>query len=128
MATAWVIRRVLAFVLLGNAISCSLLAGVLIAPGATWRYQKGFAEASSPDRTAWRQWDFPDGGWGPGAAAFYYENQPGSANAYTGNTPLSDMDGGYTCIFLRRAFVITNIYDFERLELSAYSDDGFVAW
>ena len=110
------------------AANLNLHADVLIATNSTWRYFKGLAEASNPDTTAWRQVGFDDSGWASGLSAFYYENQPGSANAYTGNTVLTDMDGHYTCLFMRRAFVVSNLLDFVSLQLVALSDDGFVAW
>jgi hypothetical protein len=101
---------------------------VLVAPNSTWRFLKGNAEASSPDATAWRQLDFDDSAWADSQAAFYYENQPGSSTAYTGNTVLADMFGHYTCIFLRQEFVVTNTYDLAALQIAALSDDGFIAW
>jgi hypothetical protein len=52
--------------------SCVLfpgMAGVLIPPDSTWRYQKGTSEASSPDAAAWRQLGFDDSTWSSGQAA-----------------------------------------------------------
>ena len=86
-------------------------AGVLVTPDSTWRFFKGYSEASTPDTTAWRQLGFDDSAWVTSQAAFYYDNQPGSSTAYTGNTVLTDMFGNYTCIFLRQTFVVTNVYD-----------------
>ena len=103
-------------------------AATFVSPGSSWRFFKGFSEASSPDATAWRALDFNDSGWNVGQAAFYYETSPGSGNAYTGNTELGDMYGGYTCIFMRRTFVVTNVNDVAALEVAGYSDDGFLAW
>ena len=104
------------------------VAGVLVLPDSSWRFYKGLSEASSPDTTAWRQLGFDDSAWLTGQAAFYYENQPSSTTAYTGNTVLSDMFGGYTCIFLRQTFVLSNPYDAAALQVAALSDDGFIAW
>src|ERR1035437_8941217 len=109
-----------------NVLPC--VAGVLVSPNSTWRFLKGNSEASSPDATAWRQLDFDDSAWAASQAAFYYENQPGSSTAYTGNTVLADMFGYYTCIFMRQQFVVTNIYDVAALQIAALSDDGFIAW
>src|ERR1035441_2598418 len=95
-----------------NVLPC--VAGVLVAPNSNWRFLKGNSEASSPDATAWRQLDFDDSAWATSQAAFYYENQPGSSTAYTGNTVLADMFGNYTCIFMRQQFVVTNIYEIGR--------------
>ena len=101
---------------------------VLVPTNSTWNYFKGLSEASSPDPTAWRAGDFDDSSWATGQGAFYYENQPGSATEYTGNTLLDDMFGGYTCVFLRKTFVVTNPADISELRLDAFSDDGFIAW
>ena len=109
-----------------NVLPC--VGGVLVAPNSSWRFFKGYAEASTPDATAWRQLGFDDSAWATGQAAFYYENQPGSSTAYTGNTVLTDMFGHYTCIFLRQTFVVTNIYDLSALQVAGLSDDGFIAW
>jgi hypothetical protein len=109
-----------------NVLPC--VAGVLVSPNSTWRFLKGNSEASSPDATAWRQLDFDDSAWVASQAAFYYENNPGDSTAYTGNTVLADMDGHYTCIFMRQKFVVTNIYDPVALQIAALSDDGFIAW
>ena len=103
-------------------------AGVIFPTNSTWTYFKGLSEASSPDPTAWRAVDFDDSSWATGQGAFYYENQPGSVTEYTGNTLLNDMFGGYTCIFLRKTFVVTNPAGTSGLQLYAFSDDGFIAW
>ena len=100
----------------------------LVSPDSTWRFIKGYSEASTPDTTAWRQLGFNDSAWATSQAAFYYENAPGSPTAYTGNTVLTDMFGNYTCIFLRQAFVVSNVYDVAALQIAALSDDGFIAW
>ena len=113
-----------------------LLAVVLVSASATsfvttnstWKYVKGTGEASSPDNTAWRSNGFNDTSWFTGQSPFYYENDPGSATAYTGNTLLSDMNGNYTCIFMRQKFVVTNLAAVAQLQLNALSDDGFIAW
>ncbi|MEI9959605.1 MAG: CotH kinase family protein [Limisphaerales bacterium] len=94
---------------------------------STWKYFKGTSEASSPD-TVWRNIGFDDSAWLAGAAPFYFENDPGSGNAYTGNTALTDMFGGYTCIFMRQTFVVTNLALIAQLQLTALCDDGFIAW
>src|ERR1035437_7551558 len=102
--------------------------GVLVATNSSWRFFTGYSEASPPDASAWRQLGFDDSAWATSQAAFYYDNQPGSSTAYTGNTVLTDMFGHYTCIFLRQRFVVTNVYDVAALQIAALSDDGFIAW
>ncbi len=99
----------------------------LVATNSTWKYFKGRSEASSPS-TAWRTNGFNDSAWTLAQEPFYYENDPTSATAYTGNTDLTDMDGGYTCIFMRQTFVVPNLPQIQQLQLTALSDDGFIAW
>jgi hypothetical protein len=106
----------------------SASAAVIIPTDSNWDYLKGTSEASIPDPTLWRAVGFDDSSWSTGQAAFYYENSPGSATAYTGNTVLGDMFGNYTCLFMRQTFVITNLNDVSELQLSGLSDDGFLAW
>lgn len=93
----------------------------LVEPDAIWRWRKGDSEASVPDRAAWRQLAFDDSAWSEGRAPFYY-GEP------LAGTPLPDMRGAYTCIFLRRTFVIADPADLAALDLRVFSDDGFVAW
>src|SRR5512140_2469552 len=111
-------RSALWLLVAGLYISWPVHAGVLIPPSAAWKYLPGYYEASTPDIGAWRQAGFDDSGWVPGQAAFYYEDSPGTANAYTGNTLLGDMRNTYTCIFLRRAFVVNNPSDIATLQVS----------
>ena len=118
------------------ALGVSMLLGMagsskgalIFATNDTWRYFKGTSEASSPDTTAWRATNFNDSSWLTGAGGFYYENDPASATAYTGSTVLPDMFGGYTCIFMRKTFVLTNLATVSALQLNTLSDDGFIAW
>ncbi len=102
--------------------------GAVFSTNSTWKCFKGLSEASTPDTTAWRNVGFDDSSWLVGEAPFFYENDPGSATAYSGNTDLTDMDGGYTCIFMRQTFVLTNVSQIAELQLTALSDDGFIAW
>src|SRR5689334_6320753 len=78
-------------------------ASVIFPSDTEWKYFPGRTEASAPG--AWRTLDFDDSPWSSGQAPFYYDDQPTSATAYTGNTQLSDMRGNYTCIFMRKTFV-----------------------
>jgi len=121
-----VTRKLLVVLFFGAVLSAG--AGVVFPTASTWKFFKGYSEASSPDPSAWREIGFNDSSWDSGLAPFYYENQPGSAGAYTGNTLLDDMFGGYTCIFMRKTFVVTNVADFSELQLHSFSDDGFIAW
>lgn len=93
----------------------------LFPAGTAWRYVKGTGPASSPDPTAWRQPGFADTEWAQGDAAFYY------GDPFTG-TLLSDMQGSYSTVFLRKRFTVTNPADFKSANLRAACDDGFIAW
>ncbi|HTJ00841.1 MAG TPA: CotH kinase family protein [Dongiaceae bacterium] len=114
--------------LLVVAVLISARAQTLFDTNATWKYFKGTSEASSPNPTTWRDIDFNDASWSTGAGPFYYENSPGSDTAYTGNTDLTDMNGGYACVFLRQTFVLTNPAAIYQLQLSTLSDDGCIVW
>ena len=103
-------------------------AGVLVSPDNSWRFLKGLTEASAPDPSTWRSLSFDDSSWALSQAPFYYENSPGNPTEYTGNTDLTDMYGGYTCIFMRQTFAVTDPQAVGALELDAESDDGFIAW
>ena len=109
-----------------NVLPC--LSGVLVPQDSTWRFFKGYSEASTPETITWRQLGFDDSAWATSRAAFFYENNPGNATACSGNTTLTDMFGNYTCLFLRQTFVVTNIYDIAALQIAALSDDGSIAW
>ena len=120
--------RLFCLALVGSVLGWNSLAGTLIPPDAQWRFFRGYSEASSPDSSAWREVAFSDAAWESGFAGLYFENQPASPNAVTGNTLLNDMFGNYTSVFMRREFVLTNIYDISSLSLAGWSDDGFIAW
>ena len=94
--------RILAAVL-STLLVISVKAEVLVAPSSSgWRYFKGLSEASTPDIGAWRQLGFNDGSWGTGSTPFYYGEQ------VNGGTLLSDMRGGYSIVFLRNTFYISD--------------------
>src|SRR5678810_809790 len=95
---------------------------------ATWRYLKGTAEASAPDATAWRALGYNDSSWLTGNGAFWYDTDTNPGTAFSGSTQLIDMQGGYSCIFQRKTFVITNTADVGTMTLSAMCDDGYIAW
>lgn len=108
-------------------VGCLLSAGVLssragelVADGAQWRYLKGVSEASSPVYN-WRGVAFNDSTWSLGVTPLYY------GEALNG-TELGDMRGGYTSVFIRKTFNVTNPFAEGNLELITRSDDGFIAW
>ncbi len=109
-----------------------LLAGLFVTAGQgatvtfvttadTWRYAKGTAEASSPI-DAWRTRTFNDAAFVNAPAPFWY------GDVLPGGTQLTDMVNNYSCIFLRKQFVVTNVNQFGQFQIGAAIDDGFVAW
>ncbi len=104
----------------GGATPSALLADDAIPAGSSWRYFKGRAPASTPG-TLWRQKDFVDTSWTQGSSPFFY-GEPFSGTA------LTDMQGGYSSVYLRRQFSTTDPGKTGSLVLHALSDDGFIAW
>jgi hypothetical protein len=102
-------------------------AALIFSTNATWRFFKGRMEASTPDTTAWRRFDFADSAFIDAPAPFWYD-VTGDTSTLSGGTHITDMQNQYTCIFLRRTFVLTNITEFSALRFGALVDDGFVVW
>ncbi|MBN2508002.1 MAG: lamin tail domain-containing protein [Verrucomicrobia bacterium] len=100
---------------------------VLVSSNATWRYFKGFTEASDPTN-AWREVQFDDAAWLEGATPLHFgTNAVGGDDWVTGGTILDDMQGNYGCVYMRHPFVVrTNgLVD---LKFGVYVDDGLVGW
>jgi hypothetical protein len=55
-------------------------------------------------------------------------NTVGGDDNLTNGTILSDMSGNYSCIFLRRTFVVTNATQITSLRIRTFIDDGFIVW
>jgi hypothetical protein len=91
---------------------------VLIPPDASWQYLAG----AHPRGSAWRCPGFDATGWKTGRAAFGYK--------YTNNvlTPLPDMRGNYSVVYLRKEFVVDRPDRITELGLVIDYDDGFIAW
>ena len=98
-----------------------VIGNTLVPSKSTWKYFKGVSEASTPT-TAWRQLSFNDASWLSGPAPIGYDP------SVSMGTPISDMAGNYTSIFLRTTFVITNISTISTLTAQALYDDGFKMW
>ena len=91
--------------------------------GSTWRFLRGTNEASSPDITLWRTTNgFSDAAFANAPAPFWY------GDVRTGGTQLNDMLNNYSCFFLRKEFVVTNLSEFCALQMTYFIDDGLVAW
>jgi hypothetical protein len=95
-------------------------------PYNTWKYFKGTKEPSSPV-SAWRQLGFvEDASWLTGAMPIGYPSD------YVA-TYLSDMKNppsnpGYTTVYLRKTFEVSDPSVFQSLTFTAYYDDGFNVW
>jgi hypothetical protein len=99
-----------------------LQAEVVVPPSSPWKYFKGRTEASSPDTSAWRVSTFNDSAWTTGNTPFFY------GEAIAGGTLLSDMQGSYSSVFLRKTFTIADVAQITAADLDVRVDDGFVAW
>jgi hypothetical protein len=95
----------------------------LIADGSEWKYFKGTQEASSPDTTVWREFDFDDSLWQTGPTPIGW----GEPDTFLGTT-LEDMQYTYTSFFMRKKFNINNLSAIDNLMLEAMYDDGFNVW
>ena len=93
----------------------------IIPRNSDWGFRSGTSEASSPI-SDWRDVDFDDSEFTRASAPFWY------GDSYPGGTQLVDMQGSYTCFFLRQTFVIKNVHEIRELQLKAFIDDGFIAW
>ncbi len=95
---------------------------LLVREQTDWKYFKGTQEPSSPDNTAWRLIGFNDSGW--------FANAQTSIGYGDGddNTNLDDMAYGYSTIYLRNTFEVTDLSEIESLTLATYVDDGCIVW
>ncbi len=97
----------------------------LVNHGDAWRYHKGTNLPQADWKTAAdanldATWLTGNGGFG------FADNAPETANC---QTLLTDMQSGYTTIYMRREFVISNSVAADaHLMLRMDWDDGFIAW
>lgn len=94
---------------------------VLVDTNSVWQFRRGTSEASSPVGD-WRELSHGGVGFSNAPAPFWY------GDVRNGGTELTDMRTNYTCIFLRRTFVVSDPGAVAYLNLSAYVDDGMVVW
>ncbi|HEU0010784.1 MAG TPA: Ig-like domain-containing protein, partial [Verrucomicrobiae bacterium] len=100
---------------------------VLVQSNSTWRFLKGFAEASGPI-DAWRQFAFDDSGWSNAPSPFFY-GDTSFTNAANPGTAVTDMLGGaYSSIFFRKQFNVVGSSSVTNLFLVAAIDDGAIVW
>jgi hypothetical protein len=93
---------------------------ILVPEKASWKYFKGTMEPSATVG-AWRQAGFDDSTWLTGAAPIGY------GETFI-TTVLSDMQGNYGTIYMRKAFDVTNRSALDQLRLELRYDDGVVVW
>ncbi len=117
-----------AILALSLALVGNLSAAEVFPLRSAWRYFVGTNEASTPN-TAWRTNGFPDATWQSGSAPVGYPSAGATGLEATIQTTLpTSAAGGYTCVFLRKTFVVNNPADFTALTLRVQYDDGYAAW
>ncbi len=89
----------------------------IVPAGRFWRYLKGTAAPPA----GWNDRGFDASAWSLGPAGIGYGDNDDA-------TVLADMQGGYTSVYLRREFRVTDTGAFARLVLRVDYDDGFVAY
>ena len=94
---------------------------ILIDEGAQWKYFKGTREPSPTQFSWWRQINFNDSSWLSGITPIGY----GETFIVTN---LSDMRGGYTTVYFRKTFEVTDLDAIDKLVLEAKYDDGVNIW
>jgi hypothetical protein len=97
----------------------------LVSHTDTWRYHKG----TNAPQTNWQTVADAvlDATWGVGNGGFGYADNISETNNF--QTLLPDMRNGYTTLYLRRTFAVTNSIDpGDHIKLTMDWDDGFVAY
>jgi len=94
---------------------------ILIDQGDQWKYFKGTREPSSTQGSPWRQINFNDSSWLSGITPIGY----GETFIVTN---LSDMRGGYSTVYFRKTFEVTDLDPIDSVILEAMYDDGINIW
>lgn len=90
----------------------------LIPYQSAWKYYKGRTAISA----SWIMSNYNDASWSVGNAPFWY----GSGS---GGTQLTDMQNGYTTVFLRKKFEVTTPDSLMGNLIATFKyDDGFRVW
>jgi len=116
-ATKWRIAEVAA----GSQVAVQKDRIVLINEGSQWKYFKGTREPSPTQGSWWRQVSFDDSSWFSGNAPIGY----GETFIVTN---LNDMRGGYSTLYFRKKFEVTDLDAIGNLVLEAMYDDGINIW
>ena len=104
----------------GGSFTASIVPERLVPRGATWRYLGGRAEPAG-NAGDWTGLGFSDEDWESGAAGFGYGDGDDA-------TVLSDMRNGYSSVYARRYFELSDPARFAALQLVVDYDDGFIAY
>jgi len=116
-ATKWRIAEVAP----GSQIAVQNDRIILIDQGDQWKYFKGTREPSSTQGSLWRQINFNDSSWLSGITPIGY----GETFIVTN---LSDMRGGYSTVYFRKTFEVTDLDTIDSVVLEAMYDDGINIW
>jgi outer membrane protein assembly factor BamB len=88
----------------------------IIKRGADWQYLAG----AQPDE-GWTQPDFDAEGWKTASAGFGFGDDDDE-------TPLEDMKGHYTAVYIRKSFNLSDVEDILELGVAINYDDAFIAY
>jgi len=116
-ATKWRIAEVAP----GSQVAVQSDRIILIDQGDQWKYFKGTREPSSTQGSPWRQINFNDSSWLSGITPIGY----GETFIITN---LSDMRGGYSTVYFRKTFEVTDLDTIDSVVLETMYDDGINVW
>lgn len=101
--------------------SAPLGQSIFIQTNSVWKFFRGTNEPSA-QIGLWRTLNFDDSSWETGAAPIGFDPSLQMA------TQLNDMSGKYSCVYLRKTFVVDDPYAITMLYIDALYDDGFKVW
>lgn len=93
------------------------LSATIVNSDDVWRFFRGTREPSS----GWRNIDFDDSAWEEGRGGFGYGDNDDT-------TVLNDMQNRYSTVYIRKAIDIPDPQLIERLTLTMWYDDAFIAY
>ncbi len=77
---------------------------------------------------AWRTNTFEeDGTWSAGSLPLGYTTGANDPNNYEANL-VTTVPAATTCVYVRKTFVITNLFSYSAVTVSGFADDGAVVW
>ncbi|MBI4582927.1 MAG: lamin tail domain-containing protein [Planctomycetes bacterium] len=97
-----------------------IVSSTVIPQASPWKYFKGTVEPA-PALGEWTASGFDDAAWPDGPAGFGYGDNDD-------NTVLSDMLNGYTTVYIRKAFTVSDLASVAGMSLGMSYDDGFIAY